>query len=208
MVAEENQGGQIPITVAFDTHLTGNELSQVLTGRGKVVPSETEIQNNLYFRFNGILMMPNSSVIGWESDFVVITRALLIHEFEIKRTRSDFFNDRKKERTEQMQSFAAGKRTITTKYRYGEFDVIVHRPANYFWYVTPRDLVTVDELPPNAGLMTFGGDRDALKTVRTAKRLHREKLDTKHIIQICSSINYRYWRYRLRFGQIKEFDDE
>ena len=54
-----------------------------------------------------------------------------------------------------------------------------------------------EELPPYAGLMEVD-DAGTIRTVHQTKRIHREKLEVKSILQVSSSVNVRYWNYRLK----------
>lgn len=67
----------------------------------------------------------------YESDFISVTSAGLIHEVEVKLSRGDFFAD-----------FRKGLKH--THIQHGDY-------ANYFWFATPKGLIKPEEIPDYAG---------------------------------------------------------
>jgi hypothetical protein len=163
--------------------------------------TEEQIQNSIFFQYThrgNLLIVPCSFVFGWEADIVIVTRALFTHEFEIKLTRSDFLNDKKKDKFEHFRRWLAGERVYRKKTYCGSFDLDVCQPPNYFWYVCPTDMIKGEDVPPWAGLAYVDGTR--LRTQKKPKRLHTDKLPTRGLMQVCGSLNGRYWHYRLNSG--------
>lgn len=162
------------------------------------------------------MVCPNAylSFYGWESDMVSVTKAGLLHEYEVKISRSDFFADFKKAR----RTMKYPPKTDPLWYRKGEVvtvsrhDLIQSGPnekrPNYFWFVVPKDLVTLDEVPPYAGLIYVSecsyewADYLNLSVVRDAPRLHRVKREDL-MVELGQKMMYRYWN--ARFGD-KQFD--
>ncbi len=162
--------------------------------------TEIEVQNILYKSYlssNNLLIAPCSFVFGWEADLVIITKALLSHEFEIKLSRQDFLKDKKKEKHEHIQKYITGIRQYKRNYFNLEIDCRTLKPANYFWYVCPENMIKVEELPEYAGLIELL-DKGWINTKKKAPRLHGDKLDNKEIMQICRNMAYRYWDQRLK----------
>jgi hypothetical protein len=111
------------------------------------------------------LIIPNFYLnSSFEMDVCKITKAGIVYEFEIKISRSDFKNDFKKA---------------------GKHDMIKHgkRACNYFFFVVPEGLVSIDEVPDYCGLYYFT-KHGSFNLVRGALKLHRNKfLDYKMLCQ-------------------------
>jgi len=142
----------------------------------------------------------------WESDFFVQKQNGYCYEFEVKVSRSDFFNDKKKiskhlilstgkfvEQTkiwnENHTSYDDRFTTVSEEKDHG------FRP-NKFFYVVPAGMITIDELPPYAGLITYDGG--SITPVKEAPFIHKEKLDFSSVL--CGKF-YAYWldaRFQVR----------
>ena len=123
--------------------------------------TETEMQNKIYCRFfrgNKLIAMACSTLLSWESDLLIVTRALYLHEFEIKLTRSDFLADKKKEKHTHIQEYLKGEKVYDKKYGCSMYQCRVQRPASYFWYVCMNGLIKPEEVPEYAGLIDFKDD--------------------------------------------------
>lgn len=111
----------------------------------------------------------NLNVFDWESDSLFITRSGYIYECEIKISRGDFKHDFKKKKKHLILE---GKDNF-------------EQSPNYFYYVVPKDLITVDEIPEYAGLIyvdvfyDFNGKISGypIKFVKTAPIIHKDKID-------------------------------
>lgn len=111
----------------------------------------------------------NLNVFDWESDSLFITRSGYIYECEIKISRNDFKHDFKKKKKHLILE---GKDNF-------------EQSPNYFYYVVPKDLITVDEIPEYAGLIyvdvfyDFNGKISGypIKFVKTAPIIHKDKID-------------------------------
>lgn len=88
-----------------------------------------------------------------ESDFIAVTMAGQIYEFEIKISRRDYAKDRLKLRNKIYAMETPGLR------------------PNRFWYAAPPGVIALEELPPFAGLVEL---RDgSFASVRKAPLLHQ-----------------------------------
>lgn len=157
------------------------------------------------------IIVPNSCLFDWESDLVSVTRADYIHEYEIKVTRADFKADAKKKRArilvdavERIPLWGGVERER------------VHRRPNYFWYVVPAGLITVEEVPEYAGLMYVSRRvdspllyRDISRDVKPAKQLHKDKINGWQRAQLTRALNTRYWHQRLsKLGAVDQLPAE
>ena len=168
--------------------------------------TEFDIQRLLYIKMvsDSQIAVPNSNCLGWEADLLIVTKALFVHEFEIKISHSDFLAEKKKDRYEQIPIYLSGKREYNIASHFGyDYRVKVNQPANYFWYVCPKGIISTEEVPDYAGLIVIKEDK-YLKVEKKAPRLHREKLTQSHLIRLCRSINYRYWSNRNKEEKQKE----
>lgn len=144
--------------------------------------TEKSIQEALYWdcvRYNHRLIVPNIYYYDWESDLIAVTRGGLVHEFEIKISKSDFRADAKKKRGAALSS---GK------------------GPSYFWYVCPCDLIKPEELPPYAGLIycsPYEGRHHSVSHSHKAPRLHRNKPDSESLLYLAEKMIQKYWRLRM-----------
>ena len=150
--------------------------------------NEGHIQLGLWRMFiNGsAIVIPNSTIYGWESDLLRVTNAMYVYEFEIKTSRADYRRDFKKERHRHFTE---------TGYR-------APRGPNYFTYVLPKGLVEIDEVPEWAGLMWWypreddlriWGDRPLFETVRKPKKRHGEKIIDHSLRRLERGMCFRFW---------------
>jgi len=139
---------------------------------------------------------------NWESDFFLQRDNGYCYEFEIKISRSDFFNDKKKVDKHQILSEAK----YITNHKTYQFDKEKHKPIikeeiskvhdynfrpNKFFYVVPENMITVDEIPKYAGLIYFCQDKyQKFKTVKEAPFIHKNKLKFEDVL--CNKF-YNYW---------------
>lgn len=113
--------------------------------------------------------MENLNVFDWESDSLFITRSGYIYECEIKISKGDFKHDFKKKK----------------KHLILEGEDNSEQSPNYFYYVVPKDLISVDEVPEYAGLIYVDISYDSngkingypISFVKTAPLIHKNKVD-------------------------------
>ena len=118
------------------------------------------IMNNLYVFHH-----------GWESDYLAFTKSDYIYEIEVKISRSDFKNDKKKVRKHQVLEGTYIPKGQSEK---------VYKP-HYFYYAVPKGLITVDEVPEYAGLIYVTEYGFPYEVVKKAPQLHKEKYTAQEL---------------------------
>jgi hypothetical protein len=109
---------------------------------------------------------PNAFIYLWECDYWTLTAEGEAREFEIKISRSDFFQDAKKDKHKEAKG------------------------ANYFYYVVPRHLIKPEEVDKRYGLI-YVWDTGFVEIVKKPRRLHTERFDNWKMLA-----NKMYWRFR------------
>lgn len=134
---------------------------------------------------NHIVVVPNANYITiGEGDLFSVTRAMLLHEYEIKLSRSDYNRDfRNKQHKHQRMSLR-----IST------------RIPNYFWFVIHGFDVDLSDVPEYAGLMRLrfepskyneGMIKGLLDIVKVAPRISDRKVSDKTMKKIAHLLSYR-----------------
>lgn len=115
---------------------------------------------------------------SWEADLLAVTAADLVHEFEIKITRSDFLADAKKERKHWCLSCPE-----------------MCKVPNYFWYAIHGFSLDENDVPPYAGLIvvektgfTFPY---AVNVIKVAPRIHGEKIHNRDKRSMVTWLSYK-----------------
>lgn len=142
------------------------------------------------------LIVPNCFyTIDLEADILAFRKSGFRDEIEIKTSLSDFKNDAKKT-VEFRTPKPDGKRGYIyenmTKYEALEKG----RLLNYFWYLVPHGLITVDDIPDFAGLMYIecrNENKMQIRVIRDAKRLHGNKAPEEDFNKSLRKLGYRYW---------------
>lgn len=117
-----------------------------------------------------------------------MTKSELAYEFEIKISRSDFFNDFKHKT--RKHSFLGA---VNKEYLNGI--------PNYFYYVVPKGLITKEEVPEYAGLCYVDGE--ILYTIKKAPKLTPKKTSAEDLnLTDKFYYNYRHWRNKSVDNQI------
>lgn len=139
----------------------------------------------------------------WECDMFSVTKAGLTHEYEIKLTKADFSNDRKKvRRTGRWEGEPGASEWVTESHN--KYDCLARSDPSgpsRFWYVVPEGMVQVSELPAWAGLIwiTAGHDGDfQFSVIKEAPKLHGGKLTPEMRATMGEMFYWRYWRMRRR----------
>lgn len=146
--------------------------------------TEEDIQNVLYefaSEKNHRLIVDNCKALNvrGEADLISLTRSNLIHEFEIKRSQSDF-----------QREFQTKKK----KHRLLEGNGRYTYSANYFWFVCESGVLNEEEVPDYAGLIEVG--ENGFEIIRKASRLHTEKATDRIIRYLERGVTIRYWKLR------------
>lgn len=88
------------------------------------------------------LFLPNYYLQGYECDVCLVTKSGMITEYEIKISRGDFFADFEK-RWSRLQP------TKHEELQQGKLG------RNYFYFIVPKDLVRLSEIPDHCGLIYY-----------------------------------------------------
>lgn len=143
-----------------------------------------------------------------EADLFCIRSSGFCDEFEIKLTRSDFFNDAKKSVNYRDcdwngvdSDFLKNNPNWQREKLLAPWQKLKHQalidgdmPTNYFWYILKSGIVELTEVPEWAGVF-FVNDAGELIRQRQPKRLHKEKLSHEFRYKISRKLAYRYWDY-------------
>lgn len=166
--------------------------------------TEATIIKELRRRFqNGYnYRIDNAFIFGydWESDFFCINRDGWAFEFEVKTSRSDFKADMKKPKHE---IFKTGYYTQTHRSNGVDVSKQIEKKfiPNRFYYAVPCGLISKDEIPEYAGLITI--DNLSLKIVRRAPFIHRRKLEFRKVL--CDKF-YNRWIEERRKNNLMQYD--
>ena len=88
----------------------------------------------------------------------------MLHEFEVKISRSDFFADKKK------GTRWGGK----SKFEFYQYEQ--QKAPNYFHYICPENLIAESEIPAFAGLYYYS-EEEGIYLVKSPKRIHHKPQD-------------------------------
>jgi len=144
---------------------------------------EREIQNVLYSRFssdkNHIMTVPNCKAMTprGESDLLSVTKALFVHEFEIKRSTTDFLRE--------FDTKSRKHRILENAKKSGI--------PNYFWFAAPEGVV--EDLPDYAGHIKTR--ESSIEVVKDAPRLHNDKMSDRARRYLERGLQVRFWQNRL-----------
>lgn len=152
--------------------------------------TEKEIQQYLRLHFmtpNGAkYQIENLFVYRWESDYLHITKSGYSYEVEIKISRPDFFNDKKKIEKHQI---------LENKYELKSYEKEQPDKPNYFYYAVPRGLVKPEEIPSYAGLIYIDKIWPYVHIEVTAPKLHGDKIDEDKLnLKDKFYYNYIQWK--------------
>ena len=107
-----------------------------------------------------------------ECDVLSISKSDYIYEYEVKISRSDFKADFKK-----------GKHKLITEKKFSNessSDTFNFYSPNYFYFVVPENLISIDEIPEYAGLIYMKED-GRFETAKKATILHKTKASNELI---------------------------
>jgi len=114
-----------------------------------------------------------------ECDVLSISKADYIYEYEVKISRADFKKDFIKEKHTHI---------INEKYTRTRKGSLVYLLPNYFNFVTPKDLISIDEVPDYAGLIYMNED-SSFTIVKKPKFLHKTKANEAFIRQVAHNLS-------------------
>lgn len=128
----------------------------------------------------------------WESDFLIITKAGYVVEFEVKISKADFQADKKKVQKHsilEMGKFTRSWKSYSHKDPETQRDVYKdyfeekewkNRPHR-FYYVVPSGMLASSEVPKYAGLMCVN-ENGTIEKVKEAPFIHKEPLELSKIL--------------------------
>ena len=146
--------------------------------------TESDIQNVLYDwcsekRHPVTIDNCGACTIG-KADLLSVTKARLVHEFEIKCSVADYHREFETKDTKHKRLDRADNRLMSL--------------PNYFWFAVPEGLLDGEGLPDYAGLMAVSPDGCVVE--RDAPRIHEDNLSDKDRRYIERGLTYRYWDRR------------
>lgn len=131
-------------------------------------------------------LIHNLFIFDWESDYLAITKAGLIHEVEIKISKHDFKNE-SKNKSEKFALFESRNESTLI--------------PDFFYYCVPENLISVEEVPEYAGLL-YVNDYGFLTTPKSAPRLKKEKTDLSKL-NLTDKFYFRYQHYLGKYNAAK-----
>lgn len=114
-----------------------------------------------------------------ECDVISVSKSDYIYEYEIKISRSDFKKDFIKEKHNHI---------LNEKFTYTRKGELLFRICNYFNYVVPRDLISIDEVPEYAGLIYINDDF-TFEIIKKPKLIHKTKATPEFIRQLAHNLS-------------------
>lgn len=158
-----------------NSFLAVTKLHHVFTDSFKM--KTTEIQDALlknYYQRGHIYCCTNFSGTGYdEADLMSVSGTMMVYEFEVKISRSDFKADFKKDFKHKRLS--------------GELPLLSGwKIPNRFYYVCPEGMIRIDEVPVYAGLI-YVEPAGFLNEVKKAPMIHKEKDGINVITRMCQT---------------------
>ena len=108
----------------------------------------------------------------FEMDIASLSKSGMLHEYEVKISRSDFLADKKKHKKYGLSKFE----------QYGNPMGIEVKCPNYFYYVCPEGMIKKDEIPVYAGLYYYEKEK-GIRMIKNAKRIHKVPQDENWILR-------------------------
>lgn len=137
----------------------------------------------------------------YEMDVFRLMPSGLIVEYEIKISRSDYFQDFKKSHTEWTGIPGLEQKTTKLKHEWVEKG----GGPNRFYFVTPKGLIKPEELPDYAGLIEFSStdDEEWFNTTVVAKIIHKSKYPNERYKELAELMAFREVNLRNRINYDK-----
>ena len=114
-----------------------------------------------------------------ECDVISVSKSDYIYEYEIKISRADYKKDFIKEKHSQMI------RENHTKIVKGE---MIYLSPNYFNFITPRGLISLEEVPEYAGLIYINDDF-TFEVIKKPLLLHKTKASPEFIRKLAHNLS-------------------
>lgn len=144
---------------------------------------EYEIQEHLYryLRMNNRrIVVPNSTIYGWEADMISLTRAMLADEYEIKTNLRDYKRDLHKKKFKRNNWNKQPRKRV-------------HNMPNRFWYV--YNGFDIKKFKPFAGYIMVH-DSGKCEVLKKAPLIHSVKVNNTHVKKFLVSMSFKYWNIR------------
>jgi hypothetical protein len=119
-----------------------------------------------------------------ECDVISISKSDYIYEYEVKISRSDFKADFKKEKHQLMLE---GKGTKERLIKENNTIDTWYLTPNYFYFVVPRDLISIEEVPEYAGLM-YMDENLQFEIIKKSPLIHKTKATNNFIRQLSHNL--------------------
>jgi hypothetical protein len=114
-----------------------------------------------------------------ECDVISISKSNYIYEYEIKISKADYKKDFIKEKHNHI---------INEKYTKTRKGELVYLLPNYFNFVTPKDLISIDEVPDYAGLIYMNED-GSFEIIKKPKLLHKTTANELFIRKLAHNLS-------------------
>lgn len=129
------------------------------------------------------LMVCNTSLFGWESDVLFVSKDNYVTEYEIKICRSDYNADKSKYKHRLLINHVL--------------------PLKQFYYVTPKGLLDGLPIPDHAGLIEVEvGVGTVIK--KQAPKLSKSPITTETLINLLGRGCNKYWFVKERWMKDKQ----
>ena len=140
----------------------------------RFVPHTNFVGHNLF-----VLKSP------WECDCISITKTLMYTEYEIKTSKSDFKIDFQKVSCKYSNGINKHEYYSEEQFRKWRREEIP-RPK-YFYFVTPKDLLDLSEIPDHCGLLELGTYK--LRIRKKAPVLKSKKLSARQFYNLATKVS-------------------
>lgn len=121
-----------------------------------------------------------------ECDVISVSKSDYIYEWEIKISRSDFRADFNKDKHKLMLERNCTKSRMIKEGNTKVKDIL-YLTCNYFNFVVPTGLVTIEEVPEYAGLIYMDESLN-FNIIKKAPLLHKEKASYNFIRQLSHNL--------------------
>lgn len=121
-----------------------------------------------------------------ECDVISISKSNYIYEHEVKISRSDFKADFKKEKHKLMTERKSTKERLIKENNQMIKD-IWYLTSNYFYFVVPDGLISIEEVPEYAGLI-YVSENLEFNILKKAPLIHKEKASSRFIRQLSHNL--------------------
>lgn len=108
---------------------------------------------------------------NWEMDVASLSKSGMLHEYEVKISRSDFLADKKQKSTKFTHYEMRNDRTC----------------PHFFYYVCPEGLIKKDEIPIWAGLYYYS--EGEIWLVKNCKKLHGTSIGIEKVLRKMLRLN-------------------